>query len=165
MRAEPKDDVKPPPQLEALDYFVGVWVCNGQLEASPEGPARKIKGTMICRWELGKFYLGVAEDDEQLLEHPRRRQSRAYWGYDTGAKQFTCAVFFFGGGRIIGTSPGWKGNTLTFSGDMMVGNETVPMRHSLIRRSDQELTIRVDIVGPDGQLTRRLEETCIREDG
>jgi hypothetical protein len=144
---------------------VGVWICNGQLEATADAPARPIRGTMICRWELGKFYLSVAEDDEQLMAHPRRRQSRAYWGYDTGTKLYTCAVFFFGGGRIIGTSTGWHGNTLTFTGDMIMGEAKMPMRHSMIRKSDAELVIRVDIVEPDGTLTRRIEENCRREDG
>jgi uncharacterized protein DUF1579 len=163
MRAEPKDDAKPPPELAALDYFVGTWSCDGLLEATADGPARKIKGSMICRWELGKFYLSIAEDGEQTLAFPRRRQSRAYWGYDSVAKVYTCAVFFYGGGRIIGTSPGWHGDTLTFAGAMVTGGAQVPMRHSLIRRSDEDLVVRVEVVEPDGSLTKRLEETCHRE--
>ena len=78
---------------------------------------------MIFRWELGKHFLGVAEDDELSLEQPRRRQLRAYWGYDAGAKLYTCAAFFFGGGRYIGTSPGWRGDVLTFAGEMFAGGE------------------------------------------
>jgi hypothetical protein len=155
--------MKPPAELEALDYFVGIWTCNGKLEATADGPARITRGTMICRWELGKHYLGVAEDDELSLEQPKRRQIRAYWGYDAGAKQYTCAAFFFGGGRFIGTSPGWRGDVLTFAGDMITGGERVAVRKSFHHKSDDEMVIRIDIVGPDGERTRRLEETCRRQ--
>ena len=118
---------------------------------------------MICRWELGKFYLGLAEDDEQSLKFPRRRQMRGYWGYDPGAKLYTSAVFFFGGGRFIGTSPGWRGDVLTFSGNMIAGGESFGMRQSFKQKNDDELIIRVDVVGPDGTPAKRLEEHCRRE--
>jgi len=154
---------KPPPQLEALDYFVGIWSCTGKMEATQEGPARQTKGTMICRWELGKYYLGVAEDDDLSRELPKRRQSRAYWGYDAGARLYTCAVFYFGGGRFIGTSPGWRGDYLTFTGDMILGGEQLQTRQRFHHKSDDELIMRVDIIGPDSDLTPRLEETCLRQ--
>ena len=88
---------KPPHELEALDYFVGIWSCTGRLEATADAPARKTQGSMIFRWELGKHFLGVAEDDDLSLEQPRRRQLRAYWGYDAGAKLYTCAVVLLRG--------------------------------------------------------------------
>src|ERR1044072_9211573 len=100
MKVETREGGKPPPELEALDYFVGIWSCEGRLEAHGDEPPRDVRGSMICRWELGKYYLGVAEDDELTLAHPRRRQARGYWGYDPGSKQYTCAGFFFGGGRF-----------------------------------------------------------------
>src|SRR6266516_3737432 len=110
IKEEHRESVKPPPELEALDYFVGSWSCANHLEAGPDGPERDTKGKMICRWELGKFHLGVAEDDELRLAQPRRRQSRAFWSYN-----------------------------------------------------DSELAIRVDVAGPDGELVRRLEQTCRRD--
>ena len=163
MKVETREGAKPPPELEALDYFVGIWSCEGRLEAHGDEPARDVRGSMICRWELGKYYLGIAEDDEQTLAHPRRRQGRAYWGYDAGAKLYTCAAFFFGGGRYIGTSPGWRGDVLTFAGEMFVGGERVEMRKAFHHKSDTDLTIRIDVVGPDGDRSRRAEETCTRQ--
>lgn len=154
---------KPPAQLEALDYFVGIWACTGKLEATADAPARSTSGSMIFRWELGKHFLGVAEDDDLSKEQPRRRQLRAYWGYDAGAKVYTAASFFFGGSRFIGTSPGWRGDVLTFSGDMFVGGERVGMRKAFHHKSDTELFIRIDLIGPDGDRARYLEETCIRQ--
>jgi len=154
---------KPPPQLEALDYFVGIWACDGKVAATADDPARKTRGSMIFRWELGKHFLGVAEDDELSLEQPRRRQLRAYWGYDAAAKLYTCAAFFFGGGRYVGTSPGWRSDVLTFTGEMSTGGETHGMRKAFHHKSDTDLIIRVDVVGPDGDRTHRLEETCTRQ--
>jgi hypothetical protein len=155
--------VKPPAELEALDYFVGSWTYASHLEAGADGPARDTKGTMICRWELGKFHLGVAEDDELTLAQPRRRQSRAYWSYDTGTKLYTCAAFFFGGGRFIGSSAGWRRDQLTFSGELTTGAERVTMEQSFTSRNDAELIICVDVVGADGAPARRLEQTCHRD--
>ncbi len=161
--ADAKDDAKPPHEIEALDYFVGIWTCKGRIDATPDTPAHDTKGTMICRWELGKYFLGLAEDDEQSLKFPRRRQMRGYWGYDPGPKLYTSAVFFFGGGRFIGTSSGWRGDVLTFSGTMSAGGESFAMRRSFKQKNDEELIIRVDVVGPDGTPAKRLEEHCRRE--
>lgn len=163
MRGVPRDEVKPAAELAALDYFVGSWTWNGQLQTGPEGPAREIRGTMMCRWELGKFFLGVAEDDEQILKLPRRRQLRSYWGYDAGAKVYTRALFFFGGARMIDTSPGWQGNTLTYAGEMIAGGARIGTRHSLTRVTDAELHVRCSIAAADGGLTDLLEQTCHRE--
>jgi hypothetical protein len=162
-KGESKDDTKPPPQLEALDYFVGIWSFKGRMEASADSPARDLKGTMICRWELGKFFLGVAKDDELSLQFPRRRQSRAYWGYDTGARLYTCSMFYFGGARFVATSRGWNRDTLAFSGEMITAGQSTGARLALTQKSDSELIIRVDLVGPEGDLSRHMELRCHRE--
>jgi hypothetical protein len=155
--------VKPPAELEALDYFVGAWSYAAQLEAGADGPARETKGTMICRWELGKFHLGVAEDDELTLAQPRRRQARAYWSYDPSAKLYTCAAFYFGGARFIGSSAGWRRDQLTFSGELIAAGERVAMEQAFTSRNDDELGIRVDVVLASGGIAKRLEQTCRRE--
>src|SRR5204863_4723106 len=38
IKEEHRESVKPPPELEALDYFVGSWSCANHLEAGPDGP-------------------------------------------------------------------------------------------------------------------------------
>ena len=163
MKGDPRDGVKPPPELEALDYFVGIWGYKGRVEAHRDESARDVKGSLICRWELGKHFLGVAEDDEQTLAHPRRRQARAYWGYDAGAKLYTCAVFYYGGGRFIATSPGWRGDVLTFTGEMSAGGERLAMRQSFSQKNDDDMIVQVDIIDPDGDPIRRLSQRCRRE--
>ena len=162
-KVEHRESVKPPAELEALDYFVGSWSCTGHVEAGPDGPARDTRGTMICRWELGKFHLGVADDDELTLAQPRRRQARAFWSYDASAKLYTCAAFYFGGGRFTGTSGGWRRDQLTFAGELTIGGERVAMQQMFTSRNDSELIIRVDVSGPDAELTKRLEQTCLRD--
>lgn len=162
-KEEHRESVKPPPELEALDYFVGSWSCASHLEAGPDGPERDTKGTMICRWELGKFHLGVAEDDELTLAQPRRRQLRAFWSYDANAKLYTCATFYFGGGRFIGSSAGWRGDQLRFSGELTAGADRIAMQQLFTSHNDSELLVRVDVAGPDGKQVKRLEQTCRRE--
>ena len=162
-RSEHREAVKPAAELEALDYFVGNWSYVAQVEAGADGPARETKGTMICRWELGKFHLGVAEDDELTLAQPRRRQARAYWSYDPSAKLYTCAAFYFGGARFIGSSAGWRRDQLTFSGELIASGERVAMEQAFTSRNDDELGIRVDVVLASGGIAKRLEQICHRE--
>jgi hypothetical protein len=161
--ADAKDDAKPPHEIEALDYFVGIWTCKGRIEATPDTPAHDTKGTMICRWELGKFFLGLSEDDEQSLKFPRRRQMRGYWGYDPGPKLYTSGVFFYAAGASSGRRRAGEGTLLSFSGTMSAGGESFGMRQSFKQKNDAELIIRVDVVGPDGAPAKRLEEHCRRE--
>jgi len=163
MKGDERDGGKPAPELEALDYFVGLWGYQGRLEARGDEAARDVKGSMICRWELGKHFLGVGEDDELTLAHPRRRQGRAFWGFDVGVKLYTCAVFHYGGGRFIASSPGWRGDVLTFAGELSAGGERVAMHQSFHQKNDGEMIARVDIAGSDGDLFRRLTLECKRE--
>ena len=81
----------------------------------------------------------------------------------SGTKQYTSAVFYFGGARFIATSPGWRSDVMTFSGEMISAGERLAMHLSFTQKSDAELIIRADVAGPDGRLVRRLLENCRRE--
>ncbi len=39
-KGESREDTKPPPQLEALDYFVGIWSFKGRMEGVGDAPPR-----------------------------------------------------------------------------------------------------------------------------
>ena len=56
-----------------------------------------------------------------------------------------------------------RGDVLTFTGELFAGGERVGMRKAFHHKSDTELFIRVDAVGPDGDRTRLQEELCTRQ--
>jgi hypothetical protein len=49
--------VNPDPALKHLELFVGKWNTQGEIKASPYGPAGKIIGTDTYEWLPGGFFL------------------------------------------------------------------------------------------------------------
>ncbi len=48
---------KPGPEHKKLDVFAGSWTLDGDVKASPMGPAGKVMETEKCDWMEGGFYL------------------------------------------------------------------------------------------------------------
>ena len=51
------DMPKPGPEHKKLDYFAGSWTLDGDMKASPMGPAGKITEKEKCDWMDGSFFL------------------------------------------------------------------------------------------------------------
>lgn len=52
------------PEVQRLEAFVGTWTTEGNVEASPMGPARTWKGTLKGDWAPGGFAV-IRLDDEK----------------------------------------------------------------------------------------------------
>jgi len=52
------------PEVQRLEAFVGTWTTEGNVEASPMGPARTWKGTLKGDWAPGGFAV-IRFDDEK----------------------------------------------------------------------------------------------------
>jgi len=48
---------KPGPEHKKLGVFAGSWMLDGDVKASPMGPAGKVTETEKCEWMEGGFYL------------------------------------------------------------------------------------------------------------
>ena len=51
------DMPKPGPEHKKLDYFSGSWTLDGDMKATPMGPAGKIAEKEKCDWMEGSFFL------------------------------------------------------------------------------------------------------------
>ena len=48
---------KPGPEHKRIGYFAGQWSYQGEVTASPLGPAGKVTSTETCEWFAGGFAL------------------------------------------------------------------------------------------------------------
>ena len=155
---------KPPPELEALDYFVGIWSCTGRLEATADAPARKTQGIHDLPLELGKHFLGVAEDDDLSLEQPRRRQLRAYWGYDAGREALHVRVVLLRGRPLHRNVAGMARRRPDVLGRDVRGRRAFRDAEGLpTTRATQTSPSASTSSGPTAIARDALEETCTRQ--
>ena len=74
----------PSPEHQKLAAFLGSWITEGKVEASPFGPACTYKGTLKGEWYPGGF--AVVRHDEQKFEPGGTQRSMLVFYYDAGDK-------------------------------------------------------------------------------
>ncbi len=100
---------QPAPEHQKLLYFVGEWKSEGEMKASPWGPAGKFSSTDHNQM-LGDFFL-VMHSEVSGPMGPSKEV--AVMGYDPKAKEYTYSSFTSMGEH--GTSTGTvSGNTWTW---------------------------------------------------
>lgn len=88
--------------------FIGRWHCDGQFASN----AKKISANLVFESILdGKFMLFRHDDEAPFNYH-----AWSEWGWDTKARQFVSTTQDSAGGIRLFVSPGWDGQTLTWSG-------------------------------------------------
>ena len=58
---------KPGPEHKRLEYFVGKWTSEGEMKASPMGPAGKMSSTDTCEWFEGRFAVICRSDGKSPM--------------------------------------------------------------------------------------------------
>ncbi|GAA0708324.1 hypothetical protein [Dokdonella soli] len=103
--APPSGTAASPP---AYDYFLGVWRCDGVFPAS----GKTISSSMRFEWDLASHSLLKHHDDKP----PALYHAVELWSSKANSNQFNAAIVDnFGGVRAFG-SPGWQGDSLTWTG-------------------------------------------------
>ena len=126
--------------IRSLDYFQGTWACNGNFPSS----GKTIASTMRYDGDLqGKALLKHHDDTSP----PQMYHAVEGWGYDAKAGQFHAVILDnFGGARRF-DSPGWQGDTLTWT----AATDVQPVQRFVYVRQDQQ-AYRVDWqVAPRGK--------------
>jgi len=96
-----------PTSMQAMQPLLGSWHCDGVFPAS----GKKIASTIRFDTDLGgagllKHHDDIAPDTYRAVEA---------WTYDAKGRQFNAAIVdSFGGARRF-SSPGWAGDTLTWT--------------------------------------------------
>jgi hypothetical protein len=151
----------PPAELKALDYFAGSWTCISKVEAGPMGPAHQVTTHAEAKWELGNYWLHFHGDEEKSKENPVAKQADVYLGYDAASKKYPALGVFFGGGWMAnGSSTGWEGDKIVWTGDVMMMGKKSTSKHTFTKKSDTEYSTLVEHAGADGKMMKAAEETC-----
>jgi Protein of unknown function (DUF1579) len=117
----------PSPELEKLAYFVGPWMSEGELKATPESPGGPTQGRDMCRWLPGNHFLGCMMQSKSPMGV---MQVEAIMGYDADKK-----VYRFWSFDNLGqaeTSTGTFANgAWTWRGESKMGAKTFQTRYTM----------------------------------
>lgn len=95
------------PNLQPLAGFIGSRSCKGSFIKS----GKAITSTETVRPDLSGHWLTLRHDDEP----PFSFHALELWGYDATAGRFVAYMYDSGGGMREFTSPGWEGDSFTWT--------------------------------------------------
>src|SRR6185503_6307031 len=78
---------KPSPKLHEIEFLIGAWKCDFQIEPGPMGPAGVDHGTVTIKRDLDGFYLSGVFFIAASKQRPKWT-THLYLGWDEAAKQF-----------------------------------------------------------------------------
>jgi Protein of unknown function (DUF1579) len=116
----------PAAEMAQIAYFEGTWTCSGKMMESPMGPAANTTTNVQIRKDLnGHFQTGVIKGSAPNLPPFEGRYQATY---DAGQKQFVMMWADNMGGWSQTSSPGWQGDTITYTGESHMGGQTMKTR-------------------------------------
>jgi hypothetical protein len=153
-----------PVELKRLDYFRGTWICTGVVEPTGTAPAHLTKGKATFKWDnaMGGSFQLVTNQDDRTKEDPVPRVARGYLGYEEQTKEYTLALFYVGGGRLIAAASSFTDEGLKFVGDSTQHGGHMRVEEIITRKTDTEYLSEVDGVGADGKTTKLFHEKCVK---
>jgi len=137
--ASPAPAPKPAAELAQLKYFLGTWHCEGEVPASPMGPAHKSRATVVTRLDLDGFWYSGTVREEKTAGNPHAMTGMFHETYDPAKKQFVMLWVDNSGGWSTETSSGWEGDKMAFSGEATMGGEKSPVRDTFTKKSATEM--------------------------
>jgi hypothetical protein len=153
-----------PVELKRLDYFRGTWICTGVVEPTGTAPAHLTKGKATFKWDnsTGGFFQLVTSQNDRTKEDPIPRVARGYLGYEEQTKEYTLALFYIGGGRLVAAAPSFTDEGLKFVGDSTQRGGHMRVEQVITRKTDTEYLSEVDGLGADGKVTKLFHEKCVK---
>lgn len=148
-----------PQQLSVEKWFVGDWICEGTQHASPAGPEAKFTDRFSFKMALRGSWLIYHIDQ---LKGPVKGKETLIGSstWDANAKVHVRRDMNIGGSRVDVTSPGWDGDKLVFTGYMVIGDDKLPVKHTLTRKGDAAYDSVLEVIGADGKPAMWEEESC-----
>lgn len=113
--------MKPGPEVKKLAYFIGTWHMEGDMKASPFGPAGKFSGDETDSWGPGRFFV-VGRSNGTT---PMGKQSTlSVMGWDAQKKTYTFHEYNSMGMADVATGT-YENNTWTWSDEMNMGGKNI----------------------------------------
>ena len=157
---------KPAPELEAFKVFLGRWRCTGKMFASPlAANEHSVTGTAEGKPEADGFWQSFAHEEKKTKDHPGLKL-KGLWGFDQGVKRFVRTAVGNHGEWDTGSSTGWEGNKLVWTGELSSQFGRIPYRHTFTKQPDadkpalREWTHALELRLPDGRWVPAQELTC-----
>jgi hypothetical protein len=162
MAGSPGTPATPPSELDAnFKSFEGTWKCDARIPAGatgPNSPENTTKATVKIKKDLNGFWY-VGEYDAKKGKTTPEMKGQFFLGYNPNTKQATMTNFDSTGGMVQSTGTGLQGDTLTFTGEGTHGGQKVKVRETMTKKSDKEVTHRVEVDSGQGY-QQVIEETC-----
>ena len=150
---------KPAPEMSQIKYFAGSWKCTGDAPASPFGAAHKTESSLILKSDLDGFWYSGPLAEMKTASNTQPVRGMVHIGYDATGKQFAMVWVDNFGSWATEMSPGWQGDTMVWTGDMMVMGEKDTARDTYVKKSDTEFTHKFEL-NMKGQWSPIVDETC-----
>jgi hypothetical protein len=142
----PQKKPTPSPEQKKLGYFVGTWIQEGDMKASPYGPAGKITSTETCEWFTGGFHVVCRSTGEGpmgtlkglgFMAYGAEDKAYAYHGIDNM-------------GMNVSAKGTYDGKTWTFASDEKMGGKLIHSRYVMAETSPTAYTGKWEM-SEDGQ--------------
>ena len=137
---------KPPPELDALSYFLGPWTSEGELKSGPMGEGGPTKGREICRWMPGRFFAACMMEMQSPLG---MSQVQAILGWDAEKKVYRWWTFD-NVGRSETASGTLKDGTWTWSSESKMGDKVFKTRYTVTDTQPESYAFTLES-SPDGK--------------
>lgn len=146
---------KPGPEHQRLAYMVGKWTAEGEMKASPMGPAGKVTTVDTCEWFDGHFSVICRSEGKSpagpmksigILSYSPEEKVYTYYGTDNSGMTMTTVP--------RGTV---QGDTWTFNDESMMGGQKMKTRVILKELSPTSYTFTMEMQGPDGKWMPLME--------
>jgi len=156
----PQASPKPGPEHKRLGYFVGKWTTEGEMKASPMGPAGKITGSDTCEWFEGGFSVVCHSDGKTPMG---AMKSIGIMGYSTEEKVYTYYGVDSSPMAMASVAKGTiQGNTWTYNDEGTMGGQKMKMRVTLVEQSPTAYTFKMEMAGADGKWMPLMESTATK---
>jgi hypothetical protein len=144
-----------------LSYLIGTFECQGEVLATPLSAQALVRRKLTTRLDLDGHWLFMRIDEAETPDRPHPVSGNWQITYDR-AKECFVSLWSDGLGRwAVQTCPGWEDDSLTFTGDILVGDKQGSVRDILVRRGAFEMLFLVEFQ-VYGEWTRYLETICRR---
>jgi hypothetical protein len=146
---------KPTPEHQRLQYFVGNWTTDGEIKASPMGPAGKVTSVDRCEWFDGHFAVVCHSTGKTpmgpstsigIMSYSAEEKVYTYYGLDNTAMLMTSIP--------RGTV---QDGTWTYTDESQMGGQKIKSRVTIKEVSPTVYTFLMEIEGPDGKWMPLME--------
>jgi hypothetical protein len=160
--AAPMAAPKPAAEMKNLAIFDGNWACDGEVPATPMGPAGKMKTTVSSKSNLGGFW--QTGNVTGKMDGMPAFEGMFHMTYDTAGKQYVMVWVDSMGAWATSTSKGWDGDAITFAGETTMNGQKMNTKDTFTKGADGSLK-HAWSMEMGGNWAPMGEETCRRPAG